>query len=258
MSTKTIFLSHSGKDIEKVRKIRDILEALEYEPLIFHLKCLDDDNEMLEDFIKKEIDARNIFVYCKSQNSEASVWVQKELEYIRSSSNKRLYEFNIERPLSETLVSFLHTLAEIVKKNKVFLSCSHKDRVISDIVTRCLESGGYEVIRYNTFNETETAQHERDLGFIAENGLFVPLITKNYLNSVFCMSEMEKILYDGIRKKVLFKPVYVNILPILAQTHMPSAARDYAEYHLGNPECLTSDDMDALLQFISSPIHTDR
>ena len=46
MSRKTIFLSHSSKDIEKVRQIRDILEALDYEPLLFHLKCLDDDTKI--------------------------------------------------------------------------------------------------------------------------------------------------------------------------------------------------------------------
>ncbi|MBQ2965381.1 MAG: toll/interleukin-1 receptor domain-containing protein [Clostridia bacterium] len=115
MSRKTIFLSHSSKDIDKVRKIRDILE---YEPLLFHMKCLDDDNETLEDFIKREIDARNIFVYYKSKNSESSIWVQKELAYIKESSNKRLYEIDIEKPLSETLVDFLHTLANIIKKEQ--------------------------------------------------------------------------------------------------------------------------------------------
>ena len=61
----TIFLSHSHKDLEKVRKLREILESLDYEPLIFFLKCLDDSNEELEDFIKREIDARNLFIYCK-------------------------------------------------------------------------------------------------------------------------------------------------------------------------------------------------
>ena len=84
MQHKTIFLSHSSKDIDKVRKIRDVLEALDFQPLMFYLKCLDDDNQNLEAFIKKEIEARNIFIYCKSEHSEKSVWVQKELEYIKS------------------------------------------------------------------------------------------------------------------------------------------------------------------------------
>ena len=76
----TVFLSHSHKDIEKVRKIRDILEILGCEPLMFFLKCLDDNNGELEDFIKREIDARNVFLYCRSRNAEGSEWVQKELE----------------------------------------------------------------------------------------------------------------------------------------------------------------------------------
>ena len=95
MSRKTVFLSHSSKDIEKVRQIRDILEALDYEPLLFHLKCLDDDNENLETFIKKEIEARNVFIYCKSENSDSSPWVQKELEYIKSFDTKRLFTIDI-------------------------------------------------------------------------------------------------------------------------------------------------------------------
>ena len=92
----TIFLSHSHQDEETVRKIRDVLEILNCEPLIFFLKCLDDNNTELEDFIKREIEARNIFLYCKSSNAEHSVWVQKELEYIKSFDEKRLYEIDIE------------------------------------------------------------------------------------------------------------------------------------------------------------------
>ena len=86
----TVFLSHSSKDLEKVRQIRDMLETLDFDPLLFNLKCLDDDNEFLDRFIKEEIEARDIFIYCKSVNSEKSVWVQKELEYIKSYPTKRL------------------------------------------------------------------------------------------------------------------------------------------------------------------------
>lgn len=251
MPSKTVFLSHSSKDIDKVRKIRNILEALEYEPLLFHMKCLDDDNDKLEDFIKKEIDARNIFVYCKSQNAEDSIWVQKELEYIRESSGKRLYEINIERPLSETLVSFLHALAEIVKKNKIFISCSHKDRVISDIVTYHLEKRGYDVIRYNTLNMDEYEKHDNDIRYIAENGIFLPIITKNFLNSVYCMSEIEKVLYDD-DGQVMFKPVYVDILPMVAELSIPTCARKYNAYNLGASICIDNDAINGLFEFLET------
>lgn len=252
MSAKTIFLSHSSKDIDKVRKIRDILESLEYEPLLFYMKCLDDDNEKLEDFIKKEIDARNIFVYCKSQNAEDSIWVKKELEYIKKSSQKRLYELDIEKPLSETLVSFLHTLADIVKKNKVFISCSHKDRLISDTVTYHLEMNGYDVIRYNFFDFEECDKHENDIRSIAENGIFLPIITKNFIDSVYCMSEIEKVLYDGEHSRVIFKPVYVNISPMFAELNLPTDIKKYNIFNLGNIEYICDEDINGLMNFIKT------
>ncbi len=246
---KTIFLSHSSKDIEKVRKIRDILESMEYEPLLFHMKCLDDDNEILEDFIKKEIDARNIFVYCKSKNSEASVWVQKELDYIKNASNKRLYVIDIEKPLSETLVSFLLTLAEIIKKNKVFISCSHADRVLADVVTRALEKQGYEVVRYNYYDPTENERHERDIASIAKNGIFLPIITRNFLNSVYCRSEIEKALYDQ-RNQTIFKPVCVNVLAAEAEARLPEAVKNYGMICLNPMAALDDTDLKELLLFI--------
>ena len=60
-----IFLSHSHDDIDKVRKIRNHLEKDGFEPLCFYLKCLEDDSE-IEDLIKREIDAREWFVFINS------------------------------------------------------------------------------------------------------------------------------------------------------------------------------------------------
>ena len=76
----TIFLSHSHKDEEKVRRIRDVLETLDCEPLMFFLKCLDDNNDELEDFIKREICARNIFCTAKAK-------IQKNLRGYRKRSS---------------------------------------------------------------------------------------------------------------------------------------------------------------------------
>lgn len=41
-----VFLSHSNKDYEKVRQVRNILEQQGYRPLMFFLNCLNDDNEI--------------------------------------------------------------------------------------------------------------------------------------------------------------------------------------------------------------------
>ena len=61
-----MFISHSHLDIEKVRKIRNALEEAGFDPLCFYLKCLTDEDEV-EGLIKREIDAREWFVYIDSK-----------------------------------------------------------------------------------------------------------------------------------------------------------------------------------------------
>ena len=56
-----IFVSHSHKDINKVRLVRNYLEDRGAEPILFFLKSVTDDNEV-EDLIKREIDARLWFL----------------------------------------------------------------------------------------------------------------------------------------------------------------------------------------------------
>lgn len=139
----SIFLSHSHKDQDKVRKIRDILEALECEPLIFFLKCLDDKNEQLEEFIKKEIKARSLFIYCRSENAENSNWVQKELDYIKSFDAKRLYTIDIENDFSLSLISFLQSLVQILRRNRIFFTYNSRDYETVKVLLDCLLDNGY-------------------------------------------------------------------------------------------------------------------
>ena len=117
----SVFLSHSHKDIDRVRKIRDVLEMLNCEPIVFYLKCLDDDNDQLEDFIKREIDSRNIFLYCKSHNSENSVWVKKEIDYIKSKDKSRLYTIDIDEAFEIGLVTFLTSIMRFLKNNTIII-----------------------------------------------------------------------------------------------------------------------------------------
>ena len=89
-----IFLSHSHEDIEKVREIRNSLEQDGFEPLCFYLKCLSDDSE-IEDLIKREIDAREWFVFVNSENSRKSKWVTLEREYILRTNRKKVITIDI-------------------------------------------------------------------------------------------------------------------------------------------------------------------
>ncbi len=82
---KWVFLSHSNKDFEKVRRVRNKLESINFFPILFFLKCLEaEPNDIILDLIKREIDARPRFVLCQSHNTQHSYWVQKEVEYIKS------------------------------------------------------------------------------------------------------------------------------------------------------------------------------
>ena len=82
-SNAWVFISHSNKDFEKITIVRNKLESMHYRPLLFFLKCLDEDVEIFE-LIKREIQARDRFILCSSKNTSSSEWVQKEVEYIQS------------------------------------------------------------------------------------------------------------------------------------------------------------------------------
>ena len=69
--TGYVFISHSHKDIKKVRKIRNMIENSGFEPLYFFLKCLTDD--VVEGLIKREIDARDWFVYVDGIDVEGEI-----------------------------------------------------------------------------------------------------------------------------------------------------------------------------------------
>ena len=108
-----VFISHSHQDIVKVRQIRNAMEEEGYEPLCFYLKCLTDEDE-IEGLIKREIDAREWFVYVDSPNARASAWVRKEREYISSLGTKQIITVDLEgedvREVSEKLIRGLRVL----------------------------------------------------------------------------------------------------------------------------------------------------
>ena len=189
----TVFLSHSAKDIEVVHKVRDILEALNFEPLIFRLHCLDDDSDSLEDFIKREIDARNVFIYCRSRNSEKSKWVQLELEYIRQkeSNTYRYFEIDIEQGLYACVPQLLMDLSRFVRTNTVFLSATRLDQQLANSVEKCLRDNGYSVIWQSTLAQRKGGEFDlqKNLFLAFENGIFLPIISGNYFHSLTATNE---------------------------------------------------------------------
>ena len=124
-----VFLSHSHHDFEKVCRLRNLLESEGFKPLMFFLKAFDkpEYEPMLKPILKEEIDQRQRFILCRSENSKKSNWVKFEEDYIKSKN--RPYEvvdldasedFQIEsiknyRCRSRVFISYPKTLKSIVR-----------------------------------------------------------------------------------------------------------------------------------------------
>ena len=126
-----IFISHSSSDIKKVRLIRNEFEKYGQNPLAFHLKCLTTDTEKgrneLENLIKREIRARDWFVYCESAAAENSEYVTIEREYVRECSKTRIWRINMD----DDIVIILEAVRKICCDMQVLLCYSKEDENIA-------------------------------------------------------------------------------------------------------------------------------
>lgn len=80
-----IFVSHSHRDLEKVRPIRNEPERRGHNPLLFFLKCLEADDARRPELIRDEIKATTYFVLCNTRASRPSKWVKQEMELVNAS-----------------------------------------------------------------------------------------------------------------------------------------------------------------------------
>ena len=181
-----IFLSHSHDDIEKVRKIRNALEKDGFEPLCFYLKCLEDDDE-IADLIKREIDAREWFVFVDSENARKSRWVTLEREYITRTNSKKIITVDVN---DATAVSAV--LEKITHNLRIFLSYSLRDRAVAKKLRSKLQEKDYLVYwdddlaaganwERSTANQIELASRE---------GCVIVLLSENSMESDVVMNEI--------------------------------------------------------------------
>ena len=149
-----VFLSHSNKDFNKVKNLRNKLEGRFYKPLLFFLKCLDDDDEIFE-LIKREIAVRDRFILCRSKNSLESKWVEKEINYIKSLD--RPFEIiNIDGSDAE----INDALDRFDRRSTIYIWST--DNVFNQLLARKLIHKSFRVSLlpidfYKTYKETDKA-----------------------------------------------------------------------------------------------------
>jgi len=142
-----LFISHTHADLAKVRVVRNYIESLGAEPILFYLKSLTDEDNITQ-LIKDEIDARIWFIYCRSLLAEESTWVQTELDYVRESGKKNRMVIDLDwdfegMELTEDVKKRIVVNLSNIRSNSTFyIGYSHRDR---DVVRRVVDV----LARYN-------------------------------------------------------------------------------------------------------------
>lgn len=141
-----IFVSHSHQDIEKVRVIRNYLEGLGGEPILFFLLSQTDEDKITT-LIEQEIDARIWFLYCKSPNAELSTWVNTEISYARDAGKNNFLTIDLHEAVSDDLklnIKYEKILSEYYEKmrrlSKLFIVYPRVLTKIIDEMVRILNS----------------------------------------------------------------------------------------------------------------------
>lgn len=181
-----IFISHSHKDIEKVRQIRNDMEDAGFDPLCFYLKCLTDEDE-LEGLIKREIDARELFVYIDSHNSRESDWVKKERDYIDLIGNKKTVTIKLDSYDSMQDISRI-----LIKGLRVYISYSHMDSYIAFGMANKLREMEFQVLMdYGIMpGESWLDAIKGMIEDAREAGAVIVLLTEKSTHSKFVMKEI--------------------------------------------------------------------
>lgn len=209
------FLSHSNKDYEKVRQVRNLLEEQRFRPLMFFLHCLNDDDE-IDSLIKREIDCRTRFILCDSENARKSHWVQKEVEYIKSQN--RICE-TID--LSKSMDEIMSILQDFINKSRIFISYNREEFELAETVYNRLSLLDFAVYvdRAWDFNSTYHQNYKDALDYLENsvvkaNGYVIAIMNERILNpNSASRYELLKAMHDN---KSIGKET-PNIIPFATQ-----------------------------------------
>lgn len=198
-----VFVSHSTKDFEKVRLVRNALEDSGFRPILFYLKCMENEDEINE-LLKREIDARHRFILCDSPNAKASKFVQSEVEYIQSK--KRMYEIidlsRIDIDSHDIEKNVISLIKPFRRRTKVFLSFYDDCWKLSSMVKHTLEEKGF------TVKDSETVYYEAEDGMRGAEASAYYYQDLDRLVKIFVESYIKTILDDGYVVSLISRKSY--------------------------------------------------
>lgn len=175
-----VFISHSHQDIRKVRQIRNAMEDAGFEPLCFYLKCLHDEDE-IEGLIKREINAREWFVYIDSPNARASKWVTRERQYIESLNSKQIIIVDLESEPSMEEVA-----RKLIRGLRVLIVCCGEELDLAEKLRAKFVSKDLQatVSRYDAAQNGSLADHlKKQTEDGAEYGCILTFLSRNGIHA---------------------------------------------------------------------------
>jgi len=143
-----VFLSHSSRDYQDVKVVRNYLEENGFSAIMFYLKSLENDSRKhhIKPLLEWEIQDRNIFVSCNSKYAKKSKWFRWERRYAKSLSSKIYREIDMDRLKYERCTQ-LSKLDSLIKQATLFFLYSHKDNRKVNKVYDYLESIGFRTFK---------------------------------------------------------------------------------------------------------------
>ena len=200
-----LFISHSHKDMDQVRQLRNKLEEAGYEPLCFYLKALDDSEDELDDLIKREIDAREWFVYAVSENSRASEWVQKECDWRtrKESTNKQIFKWDLQSDIPIDEISKV-----LIRGLRVHIIYDHKDiDFVNKLKIKLKEKDLQVSTDFDIISGKSSIEQEAEMiKEASEYGTNIVVLSKNSMDST---SVMEEVSIAKHCRSLIF-PIYID------------------------------------------------
>ena len=231
-SVAWVFVAHSTRDIEKVRRIRDVIEEEGGEPILFFLKCITDDDE-LDGLLRREIDARNVFLLCDSTNARESGYVQEEFSHARSRGKEPLVVIDLDDPDWEQQVVRIRSL---VRRASLFLSYSRRDTAAVQPIRAALIE--HDLAIWEPSHDLHpgasfAAQIREAVDGAARFGHFLHFISSSSLSSPSVTAETERAIESTIGDRylpILLEPPTAigHLLPTYVQT------RQWIDFSTGN------------------------
>jgi hypothetical protein len=203
-----IFLSHSTKDWDEVRRVRNLLEEKGHRPLVFFLKCLTEHSE-LDELIRREIEARTWFLLCDSDNASSSSWVQAEVAYIKKLKGK--YHEQID--LNEAIEKQIERIDRLCKRVTAFLSYHRADQPYARRIRDALAKQDYSIwFDIEALSPGSDWQQEitSAIDRAVDRGFVLVLLSSNSVQSEYVMQEIRYALEKSAKAAH-----GANIVPIL-------------------------------------------